>query len=244
MSGPDYGEPERNAPTEYSPTPQEPTAYIPPAQVPPQYGTAPQVTPQYGPVPEAPTQYGTAPQPQYRPGAEGPTDYFQNPYGVAPYAPGPPSQPPGPWMSPPQPPPPKKRRRMLWGSVIAVAIVLIGGGATAAVLYIRDQNEKNSDPRKIESLVSDFSDAVNNGDTGRIAGLMCSEEAKTFQDAVGQVSGAPDNQQKSKYEVRDVTVHGNAASAKIVFTGSREQMMYFRKESGKWTVCAPAKGQM
>src|ERR1700737_3589841 len=237
MSGPYYGEPEHSAPTQYGPVPQEPPQYGAPYQGPMPYGQTPQPPTQYGPVPEGPTQYiptSQGPMP-YGSSPEGPTDYYQNPYGAQQYAPI--SQPLGPWISPTQPPPPKKRRRLLWGSIIVLVIALIGAGATAAVLYIQNQNEKNSDPRKIEALVGDFSDAVTSGDAGRIAGLMCDEEAKAFQDAIEKTDGAPDNQTKLEYQVRDVTVHGDAASAKIAFKDSREQAMYFRKENGKWTVC-------
>ena len=146
----------------------------------------------------------------------------------------------GPWPPYGPPPAPPRRGGRRWVIVaVAVVVLSVAGGATGYVLY-----HQNSDPTKIEALINDFSDAVTNGNPQTIAGFMCREEAQTYLDAVEEFGGELANPQNPAFEIGDITVRGDAASAVLKFQGSEGQTIYFRKEDGTWTVCAPAQSQM
>lgn len=114
-------------------------------------------------------------------------------------------------------------------------------GIAAIALY---EHHKNSDPSKIKALISAFSDTVNGGNPEKIASLMCREEAEPYLGAAADAEGEAANPQKPAFRIGDVVVRGNAASATLLFQDNRTQTMYFRKENGAWTVCAPAKDQL
>jgi hypothetical protein len=112
---------------------------------------------------------------------------------------------------------------------------------TAAGLYVV---HRNSDPVKIRSLVGDFSIAVYGGDPRQIARYMCAEGAQSFLDAIEDPDTPAAPETPPKFDVSDIQVKGDVASAKLTFKPTGLQTMYFRKEAGKWTVCAAAEDQM
>ncbi len=146
----------------------------------------------------------------------------------------------GPWLpGPPASPPPRRRSWLI--AVVAVVVLGIAGGATAFALY---NQSKNTEPSKIKGLVNDFAQAVGEGNPQTIAGFMCAEEAGPFLDTVEDPGGEAAGATTPPFEIVDITVKADVASATLSFPGSETQTMYFRKENGKWTVCAPAKDQM
>lgn len=172
------------------------------------------------------------------------TPYHGNPQGGAPWPP----PPHGPWMPPPSgwwPPPPPvrpRRRKQAWlYAVLAVIVIAVAGGVAAIATY---EHYQNSDPVKIKALIGAFSDSVSKGNPHEIARLMCREEAEPYLDAVADPGGEPANAPKPRFKIGDVVVHGDAAAATLIFEDHETQTMYFRKNDGAWTVCAPAKDQM
>lgn len=125
-------------------------------------------------------------------------------------------------------------------ALIAAVVLAIAGSASGYAFY---EQQKNREPAKIKALISDFAHAVGGGDPQTIAGLMCKQEAESFLENAEDVDGAADSATPA-FEIGDVTVHGDVASATLKFKDREPQTLYFRKESGKWTVCAPAKDQM
>jgi hypothetical protein len=162
---------------------------------------------------------------------------------TAPY----PGGPQGPWpppppYGPPVPVQPATRRRSGWVlAAVVVVVVAVAGGATAFVVYTQ---LKDSEPRKIEALINNFSAAVSSGNPQTIASFMCAEEAAPFLDFVEDPGTEAPIADQRPFEIGEITVRGDAASAVLKFPGSESQTMYFRKEDGEWTVCAPAKAQM
>ena len=136
--------------------------------------------------------------------------------------------------------PPRPRGRIWLFVVIAVIVLGCAGGATAWVIY---QQRQDAEPAKIRALIDDFSKAVNKGSPQAMAGFMCAEEAGPFLDTVEDLGGEVAAPENPAFEVGDITVKGDVASATLNFKGSESQQLYFRKENGKWTVCAPAKNQ-
>ncbi|MEU0539110.1 hypothetical protein ABZ319_04510 [Nocardia sp. NPDC005978] len=127
----------------------------------------------------------------------------------------------------------------------AVAIVTaIGIGIGLLVLR---NGSGGTDEDRIRAVVDSFSDAVYSADTAAMADNLCAEEAETFTDglapdaAVEREKGAIP---KPSYTLSEVTIHGEYASAKIRFDSAGTQDLYFRMESGRWRVCAPAEAQM
>ncbi|BEK97811.1 hypothetical protein NS14008_26365 [Nocardia seriolae] len=49
---------------------------------------------------------------------------------------------------------------------------------------------------------------------------------------------------KPTYRISDMKVRGDVASARLEFEPDGSQQMYFRRESGRWRVCAPAESQL
>src|SRR5574337_259366 len=159
-----------------------------------------------------------------------------------PYGPPPPGRwiPPGSGWGPPASAMPRRRTRGWLLATVALFLMTV----TAAGAIIAYQHHKNSDPSKIKVLLSVFSETVSQGDPQKIARFICREESEPYLDSVAAPQGDVANPQKPMFKVGGVVVHGNAASATLIFQNNQTQTMYFRKEDGKWTVCAPAKDQL
>ncbi|MFE9575269.1 contact-dependent growth inhibition system immunity protein [Nocardia sp. NPDC006044] len=77
---------------------------------------------------------------------------------------------------------------------------------------------------------------------------MCADEAEQFLDAVsyphdvghadGESIDAPD------FELSGIRVFGDIALARITHTSGRFATLFFRRETGRWTVCADADGDL
>lgn len=184
--------------------------------------------PPYGPPPVPPQQpYGPPPVPP--------------PYAAAPPQPGPWMPPAGAWWGPPPPVPPRRRKQVWLYAVLAVVVITVASAVAAIAAY---DHYQNSDPARIKALIGAFSDSVSRGNPQEIATLMCREEAEPYLDAAADPGGELANAPKPKFRIGDIVVHGDAASATLIFRDDQTQTMYFRKNAGKWTVCAPAKDQM
>lgn len=176
------------------------------------------------------------PQPPY-----GPPPLPQPIYGAPTPQPGPWAPPAGGWWGPPPPAPPRRRRNGWLYAALAVIVIAVGGGIATIAAY---HHYHNSDSTKIKALINAFSESVSKGNPQEIAGLMCREEAEPYLDSVADPGGEVANADKPKFKIGGVVVRGNAASANLLFQDNHSQTMYFRKEEGRWTVCAPAKDQL
>lgn len=141
----------------------------------------------------------------------------------------------------PPPAPPRPRRRIWLFAVVAVVVLGAAGGAAAWALLAQ---HADVEPSKIRALMDDFSKAAASGNPQAMANLMCAEEAGPFLDTVEYPQGDVGPAENPAFDIGDITVKGDVASATLNFKGSESQQLYFRKENGKWTVCAPAKNQM
>ncbi|OBH01573.1 hypothetical protein [Mycobacterium sp. E3247] len=137
--------------------------------------------------------------------------------------------------------PPHRRNQGWLYAVLAVIAVAVGVGVASVTAYA---HYRNSDPVKIKALIVAFSDSVNEGNPQKIASFMCREEAEPHLDSAVDPGGEPAQAPRPKFRIGDVVVHGNAASAALTFQDNQTQTMYFRREDGRWTVCAPAKDQL
>jgi hypothetical protein len=126
-------------------------------------------------------------------------------------------------------------------AVVAVVVLGAAGGATAWALLAQNADVE---PAKIRALIGDFSKATANGNPRAMASFMCAEEAGPFLDTVEDPQGDVGASENPAFDIGDITVKGDVASATLNFKGSESQQLYLRKENGKWTVCAPAKNQM
>jgi hypothetical protein len=168
-----------------------------------------------------------------------PSDGYPPGYGWPHTGPGPYPQPGYPPSSPGYPPRGTKSKA-LWLSVIAGAVAVVIA-VMATGLYVV---HRNSDPVKIRSLVGDFSVAVYGGDPRQMARYMCAEGAQSFLDTIEDPDTPAALETPPPFDVSDIEVKGDVASAKLTFERTGVQTMYFRKEAGKWTVCAAAEDQM
>ena len=111
---------------------------------------------------------------------------------------------------------------------------------------------RDSDEAEIRQLVRDFAAATDYTDTRTIVSLLCTEEAEGITesgsydpddpDRMGPVA-MPEDWRPPPVETSEVRVVGDVASA-LVRRDERSFTLYFRREGGHWTVCAPAADQM
>jgi hypothetical protein len=96
------------------------------------------------------------------------------------------------------------------------------------------------DAEQIHTLVQVFAAAVD-ADPFRAATMLCSEEREFFEDTINPDLVLPKYPpQAPPIAVSDVVVDGDMASAVIRRPpASIPIRMYFRREGGAWTVCAP-----
>ncbi|MFD0817185.1 hypothetical protein ACFQ0D_02365, partial [Micromonospora zhanjiangensis] len=128
----------------------------------------------------------------------------------------------------------------LIGGVAAVLALVITAGVVGWVLVAR----ANSDEAKIQRLAGDFAAAVDRDDQGKILSLLCAAEAAdiTEDDDYDPAEGGPVVSPGPTRPVKtsDITVTGDAASARVSRPGQPDTTLHFRKESGHWRVCDPS----
>ncbi len=135
--------------------------------------------------------------------------------------------------------PRRPRGRVLAIAAATIAIVIAATGV-ALVLLLPD----NSDQGKIHALIGKFSDAVSSGDPAAMAQYMCAVEKSTFEDNTDPSPGPPIRTPKRSFQVSALDIRSGAASATLTFPNAGTQTLYFLEESGRWTVCAPARDRL
>lgn len=128
---------------------------------------------------------------------------------------------------------------LLGGSLIVVVAAV---AATAVFLLTRDRDET-----KIRALIGDFAAAIDTADQTKTAGYLCAEETQTYLDTTDRRTEGPQvvPSHRQQFTVSEVKVSGDVAAAVITFSPSAtDDRLYFRKESGRWKVCAPAESQI
>ncbi len=156
-----------------------------------------------------------------------------------------PGDPPGdpfgdPFAGPPDGPTPAgpRRRRVIVVTAVAVGVLVVAG-AVVGTLVARS----HSDEARIRTLVSTFAVVVDDEDQDGILALMCTEEAAdiTGDDDYDPSRPPPvDPPPHRPVRVSDVRVDGEVASAHITRPDQPGATLWFRKEDGRWTVCAHA----
>jgi len=135
------------------------------------------------------------------------------------------------------------RRRAIVVTTVAVGALVVVGAVVAGVLVARS----HSDEARIRTLVSQFAAVVDDEDQDGILSLMCQEEAAdiTADDDYGPSRPPPvDPPPHRPVRVSDVRVDGEVASAHITRPGQPGATLWFRKEDGRWTVCAHAQDDL
>lgn len=120
--------------------------------------------------------------------------------------------------------------------------------AVGAVLFLTvGRGPDNSDDAQIKRLVTNFADAANSADQAKLISLLCAEETSGITDSEDYDpanDGGVVTTTKLVIVTSDVRVTGAIASAKITRPDRSTGMLYFRREGGRWTVCAPAAHQL
>jgi hypothetical protein len=101
------------------------------------------------------------------------------------------------------------------------------------------------DESRIRDLISEFSAAVERESPREIAALMCADEAEPFLDN----TSVPHDHVAERVEtptvrVMDVRVFGDTAFARFARETDEVRSLYFRREHGRWTVCADAEDDL
>jgi hypothetical protein len=151
-----------------------------------------------------------------------------------------------PYPGPPASQPPATRRlagSMRWwvlGAAAAGLVLVVLAGVVVWVVVART----NSDEAKIQRLVGDFATAVDRDDQDKLLNLLCAEEARAItedDDYDPANNGGPiTDSRKIPVKATDIRVTGDTASARITRPSQPATTLYFRKEAGRWKVCAPA----
>ena len=161
------------------------------------------------------------------------------------------AQPPIPYDSPPPPPPAGGHPRR--GLIVAAAVVLlvVAAGAVAWIVFGRSggaTTAPDTDETRLTRLTADFALAVERADQVRALSLMCTEEAEEVKDSEGydpSFDGAADTSvTAAPVTLTDIVVTGDTARGTVSRPGQDPNTLYFRKENGAWTVCAPAGDQV
>ncbi|MFG2287609.1 hypothetical protein ACGFOU_16320 [Streptomyces sp. NPDC048595] len=121
---------------------------------------------------------------------------------------------------------------------MAAVLLAAAGGITAYLL----PDQGDSEQSRIEKAVADFALAVDRGDTARMVGLLCLEEARGVTDD-GADSGDAERDTRSKpipVTTSDIRIKGSVASVVVTRPAQKPTAVYLRKEKGAWKLCAPA----
>ncbi|MBO9556209.1 hypothetical protein [Cellulomonas sp.] len=136
-----------------------------------------------------------------------------------------------------------RRRRAIVVVAVAVGVLVVVGAVVARVLVARS----HSDEARIRTLVSQFAVVVDDEDQAGILALMCTEEAADITDDDDYDPSRPppvDPPPHRPVRVSDVHVVGEVASAHITRPDQPGATLWFRKEDGRWTVCAHAQDDL
>lgn len=130
------------------------------------------------------------------------------------------------------------KRRAVIGAIVATTILAAGGVGAYLVVDLGG----GDDEAEIRQLVDQFALAVDAEDLATVTELLCEEEVAALVDDgdydpdVQRVEVDPD----TNYEVTDVRVADDVASAHFARPPDSGDTLYFRREAGSWSVCAPA----
>lgn len=126
-----------------------------------------------------------------------------------------------------------RRRSAVVGAVgLAVAVIV-----TAAVTVALTRGE--GDKSKLRALVQEFATSAE-ADPFQAATMLCREERETFDQSVNPDLVLPESPTKPEVSISGILIESDLASATIEPPSGPTRRMYFRKENGTWTVCAPA----
>lgn len=130
-------------------------------------------------------------------------------------------------------PPRKWRRRPVMVGAIALTLAVMVSAASVAL----DRGEDGGS--QFHDLVQRFATSVE-ADPFEAAAMLCQEEREIFEQNATPDIDLPEAPLKPKVSVSAVVVEGDVASATVKLASGQSGRMYFRKEKGMWTVCAPA----
>ena len=136
---------------------------------------------------------------------------------------------------------PQKRAALI--AAAAGVVVLAVAGVVASRIV------RKSDGARIARLVTNFTTAVDTHDQATTLSLLCKDEAAGLADnddyPPGEDAGPSTTQHvKSAVKTSGIRIVGNVASARFKRPSNASGTLYFRREGGHWTVCAPAAGQL
>ncbi|MGC4879372.1 hypothetical protein ACLQ26_24305 [Micromonospora sp. DT43] len=161
------------------------------------------------------------------------------------------TQPPIPSDSPAPAPPAGAHPRHKLIVAAAVLLLVVVAGAVAWMAFGRSGGAgtpPDTDETRLTRLTADFALAVERADQVRVLSLMCAEEAEEVKDGEGydpSFDGAADTSvTAAPVTLADVVVTGDTAQGTVARPGQDPNTLYFRKEKGTWTVCAPAGDQV
>ncbi|UQA96892.1 Rv0361 family membrane protein [Streptomyces halobius] len=129
---------------------------------------------------------------------------------------------------------------MWWYLGAAAVLLAVAGGVTAYLL----PGEEESEESRIKKVVADFALAVDRGNTHKMIGLLCLEEARGIADE-DDGSGDDERDTHSKpipIETSDVRIKGDVARVVVTRPAQKPTPVYLRKQKGTWKLCAPAGG--
>lgn len=133
----------------------------------------------------------------------------------------------------PDGPPPGKWRRPMTIGAIALTLPVIVSAAIFALARGEDGESQ------VRDLVQRFATSVE-VNPFEAAAMLCQEEREIFEQNANPDIDLPEAPLKPKVSVSAVVVQGDVASAMVKPPVGPSRRMYFRKEKGLWTVCAPA----
>jgi hypothetical protein len=132
-------------------------------------------------------------------------------------------------------------RRRRWLFVATVAVVVAAASALTVILSLPRPGQADEDA--IKAVLISFAAAVDSEDQRGMLLVMCQEEAAEMTDSGDYEPDAPpvslDPSSWKPPDISDVRVVGDVASANVI-RASTASMLYLRKVSGNWRVCAPA----
>lgn len=94
---------------------------------------------------------------------------------------------------------------------------------------------------EISEVATAFTQATENSDIEKMAAQMCVDEREYFLDTVNLNTEDDAEWVEYQVDVSEIEIRGDMATAHVDSTGNQEHgggALYFRKEDGKWKVCA------
>lgn len=135
-----------------------------------------------------------------------------------------------------------ERSSQRWWIIGAAGVLVLAVVAAGAFIVVRSARA-NSDEARIRRLVADFALATERVDQAWVLRLLCTEEAEEVQESDGYAPTRDGEYDTSVTEApvttSDIKVTQDTAQARISRPGQESSTLFFRKENGSWTVCAP-----